>query len=258
MTKLHHEMDKDKISSYGLDFEANTELEIYRISTLLTKEPETIAWIESWVDIKGSCFFDIGSNIGLFGLYAAHHHRDLRVLSFEPESKNYTALSKNVLLNPDIRVEPFRFALSDEIGISNLVVTDERVGNSNSQVNYSNVDSRFVGGPMRIDPVFRTTLDFLVDSMNFPTPDYVKIDVDGHEDSILNGAQKLIEARLIKSLLVEFSDLQEVNKWKSKLSIHGYAEDLSFDQVPGHSKIRRQLSGALMRNIIFTRSDQGS
>ena len=248
-------MDKDKNRSYGLEFETNTELETYRVSTLLTKEPETIAWIESWVDTKGSCFFDIGSNIGIFGLYAAHHHRDLRVLSFEPESKNYTALSKNVLLNPDIRVEPFRFALSDEIGISDLVVMDERVGNSNSQVNYSDVDSRIVGGPTRIDSVFRSTLDFLVDSMNFPAPDYVKIDVDGHEDSILNGAQKLIEAGSIKSLLVEFSDLQEVEKWKAKLFVHGYVEDLAFDQVPGHSKIRRQLSGALMRNIIFTRSE---
>jgi hypothetical protein len=54
----------------------------YRARTLLEKEPETIAWIDTFAD--GDVQRDIGANVGVYSLYAAL--RGHEVLSFEPSS----------------------------------------------------------------------------------------------------------------------------------------------------------------------------
>lgn len=41
----------------------------YRGKNFYTKEPETVAWINSFN--KKNTFFDIGANIGIYSLYAA-------------------------------------------------------------------------------------------------------------------------------------------------------------------------------------------
>ena len=57
----------------------------WRARTLLTKEPETIEWINTFSD--KDVFWDIGANVGVYTLYAAL--RNIAVLSFEPSPSNY-------------------------------------------------------------------------------------------------------------------------------------------------------------------------
>ncbi len=40
----------------------------YRIKTFSTKEPETLAWIDSFE--SDAVFWDVGANIGLYSIYA--------------------------------------------------------------------------------------------------------------------------------------------------------------------------------------------
>jgi len=44
------------------------ELPVFRANTLLTKEPETIAWIDTFE--PGETLWDIGANVGVYSLYA--------------------------------------------------------------------------------------------------------------------------------------------------------------------------------------------
>jgi hypothetical protein len=69
---------------------------IFRSATLLTKEVDTIAWIDGFKD--NQVFWDIGANVGVYSLYAAIK-RQLRVSAFEPSSANYYALTRNCQLN---------------------------------------------------------------------------------------------------------------------------------------------------------------
>jgi FkbM family methyltransferase len=246
-------MIENPFINLGIDFSADSELEIYRATTLFTKEPETIAWIDSWKDSDNSCFYDVGANIGIYSFYASAKHRSLRVLAMEPESKNYTALCRNNLQNSKFRVEPFRFAISDSTGIIKLAVTDERVGNSNSQIDITESHSTQNIPPVRFDSVLCTSIDFLVKEMNFPPPNYLKIDVDGHESSILKGASEVMKNTELKTLLVEFNDLSSFQYWSSTLKNFGLEIDDSFDQVVGHSTGRRKSNGTEMRNVIFSR-----
>ena len=67
----------------------------YRHKTFFSKEPETIKWIDEFK--KGSTFFDIGANIGLYSIYAAEV-KNSSVYAFEPSFFNLEFLARNILL----------------------------------------------------------------------------------------------------------------------------------------------------------------
>ena len=56
--------DDNKLSFFSPD-----DLVVWRAKTVLTKESETIQWIDNFN--KNETMWDIGSNIGVFSLYAA-------------------------------------------------------------------------------------------------------------------------------------------------------------------------------------------
>ena len=67
-----------------------------RMDRLLTKEPETIRWINQFA--KDSVFFDVGANIGIYTLYSAVMRQNT-VYSFEPHSASYKNLLDSINLN---------------------------------------------------------------------------------------------------------------------------------------------------------------
>ena len=50
-----------------------------RVDTFFTKEPETLEWIQTFDKTKPIIFWDIGSNIGLYSIYAATIHSNCAV-----------------------------------------------------------------------------------------------------------------------------------------------------------------------------------
>ena len=67
-----------------------------RAMTVLTKQPATIEWIDSFQ--PGSVFWDIGASVGVFSVYAALA-TDTRVVAFEAAAVNYYLLSANCEAN---------------------------------------------------------------------------------------------------------------------------------------------------------------
>ena len=74
----------------GLVFDTPSPLAQWRGRTHLTKEPETIAWIDGFNE--GDVFYDIGANIGVYSLYAAFKKKT-QVFAFEPSPFNFATLS---------------------------------------------------------------------------------------------------------------------------------------------------------------------
>ena len=66
-----------------------------RAKTLLTKEPETINWLNHMPE--GSVLWDIGANIGTYSIYAAKNN--IRVIAVEPSFMNIEILNRNVISN---------------------------------------------------------------------------------------------------------------------------------------------------------------
>ena len=68
----------------------------WRVDTLFSKEPDTIEWIAGFQ--SGEVLVDVGANVGMYTIWAAKT-RGTHVYAFEPESQNYGALCRNIVLN---------------------------------------------------------------------------------------------------------------------------------------------------------------
>ena len=73
-----------KILDKKINFFIPNQVTKWRVDTYFSKEPETLEWIESFQSEKKIIFWDIGSNIGLYSIYAALKHANIEIISFEP------------------------------------------------------------------------------------------------------------------------------------------------------------------------------
>lgn len=168
---------------------------------LVGREPETIDWIDGF---ETPCtLWDIGANIGTYALYAALR-RGVSVLAFEPSPASYAALSRNVEANGrDEEVQALCVAFSDRTRLGSLNMSATHAGNSFNS--FASAEDCF-GRP--IDIKFRqSTLGFTIDDFRLlfglAPPNYLKIDVDGTEAPILDGAAETLRDPALRSVLIE-------------------------------------------------------
>jgi len=184
----------------------------FRINTFSSKEPETLEWIDFFS--KGSILWDIGANIGLYSIYAAKK-KNCKIFAFEPSVFNLELLARNIFLNnlqESINIIPL--ALSNKMKFSSLKLTTTEWGGALSSFGE---DIGWDGKPINDIFAFRTygiSMDNALSILQFPQPDYIKMDVDGIEHIILKGGQNVLKR--VKSILVEVNDDFKDQAEKSK------------------------------------------
>ena len=175
------------------------ELNDWRAITFSSKEPETLAWIDTFE--KSSVFWDVGANIGLYSLYAAQK-KSCKVVAIEPSIFNLEILAKNIALNKAERlVTIFPIALTNQNSQGLFSMSSDEVGGA-----LSTFGKEYGYDGKRLDFKFQfqgigMRMDNAVDLWGLDQPDYVKVDVDGIEHLVLEGfGEKL---KKVKSLLIE-------------------------------------------------------
>ena len=162
----------------------------YRARTLFSKEPETISWIDGFP--LNSVLYDIGANVGLYSVYAAKS-RNSRVLAFEPSFLNLELLFRNIQTNNlQDKITIIPLSLSNSSKVENFYMQDEDNiwgGAHNSSGSNITYDGKFMENFV-ISSQITISLDLLAEVFQLPTPNYIKIDVDGIEKIILQGALK--------------------------------------------------------------------
>tara|TARA_B100000575_G_scaffold207898_1_gene169214 strand:+ start:5241 stop:6089 length:849 start_codon:yes stop_codon:yes gene_type:complete len=204
---------KIKIDEHSVYLATPNFLTRYRYKTFFTKEPETLSWIDSFE--KGSVFYDVGANIGLYSIYAVKKRQN-QVFCFEPSFFNLEFLVRNISYNNlEKEIAIFPIALDDKISLSKLDLYSTEWGGALSTFDkeidsYGNkTQSKFSYNTMGFD------LDTLVSIYKIPLPDYIKIDVDGIEHYILKGSDKAINNA--KGVLIEINDdFKEQKKMSEK------------------------------------------
>jgi FkbM family methyltransferase len=168
---------------------------------LAGREPETIEWIDSF---KPPCtFWDVGANIGTYALYAALRP-GIEALAFEPSAASYAALCRNIEANGlDERVRAFAIALSGQTRLGSLNMSATNAGNSFNS--FESTENCF-GNPIEV--TFRqASVGFSIDEFRrlfeLPPPNYLKIDVDGTEAAILDGAATTLGDPALRAVLIE-------------------------------------------------------
>lgn len=185
--------------SYRMVFAVPNWLCQYRIDTFATKEPETLEWIDTIPE--GSVLWDVGTNIGLYTIYAAKA-RNCQVYAFEPSVFNLEVLARNIHLNNlSSLVTIVPMALNDKTGVGELNMTSEDWGGA-----LSSFDKSYGFDGQELDVIFKyslfsITMDEVLSKLNMKAPDYVKIDVDGIEHLILQGGTKVLSS--VKGVLIE-------------------------------------------------------
>lgn len=186
----------------GIRFDARGWRAMERAATLLTKEPDTISWLNEYVR-DGDVLYDVGANIGVYSLYAAKR-RGARVIAFEPMALNYAILNTNIFRNGlDDRIAAFNIALHDCNAVAALDIAMMIGGKAGNQFGRG-LDER------PADTVFRhgvigLTLAGFVRDFGQPFPNHIKIDVDGNEPLVVAGMKDLLGDARLKTIAVELN-----------------------------------------------------
>jgi FkbM family methyltransferase len=218
---------------------------LWRAKTFFTKEPDTLKWIDSMP--KESVFFDVGANVGVYSIYAGM--KGLNVFSFEPEASNYFILNSNIKINNlDKTVKAFCLAISDSTTFDTLRLTSVEPGaalNSFSE-NIDHAGKTF--SPISEQGCLSFSVDDLAADSHFGTPDYLKIDVDGLEYKILNGADKTLKNPKLKEVLMEVNEMLDRDmKLVEQINSCGFKVRLKSEPEYDAGKTVK------MRNYIFSR-----
>jgi FkbM family methyltransferase len=238
------------MKSIPFEMSIESDIEVMRAETFWTKEPETLAWIDTMP--KWDHFIDVGANIGIYSLYAAS--RGMAVDAFEPDPKNFARLRKNIKLNPKIMgtIIEHAVAVTDRSGLGRLAVVNDENGSSGSQFNVMVNEGGGRIFPTAVLATVGLTLDdFKV--MNLPQNVHVKIDVDGQELKVLAGMVETLKDKCLKSVLIEVNGPDRGVVATAVLIANGFKLDKNLMKMPNHSTFRREKDGIPARNLIFRR-----
>lgn len=192
----------------GLSFTLQLDnwIAYYRFESYAEKEPDTLDWLDTRL-ADGDVFFDVGSNIGLYTLYAAKRHPLLRTFAFEPEYSNLHLLRDNIILNGvEARIETYSVALGDRTGLSYLHIQDLTPGAA-LHTESSKPRSTTEAGRSVVwsEGVWVMTLDDFCQARGV-WPNAIKIDVDGGESRVLAGATRTLSEPGMRTVLIEKSE----------------------------------------------------
>lgn len=219
-------------------FRATTAQERWRAETLLTKEAGTVAWIRDAVS-PGEVFYDVGANIGLYSLLAAHRVGPTgSVYAFEPHAANFLSLLHNIDLNGlSGIVHPLAVALHNKEGLFPFNYRNWTAGSSKSQLDSTKDGDEKEFRPILAELKFSAPLDVLVERQYLRPPDHVKIDVDGNELFVLEGMRRLLQTHPPRTLQVEINTRYN-SRLLQFLADSGYVQYARHDTERGQSLIR--------------------
>jgi len=209
-------LDVCHVRGHKINLWVESAIEKFRAKTYGTKEPETLDWIERYIR-PGDVVYDVGANIGLYSIFVAKHLQGCgKVYAFEPEALNHAKLSQNIHLNElSGTVVPCCLALTDRLCFDTFYLHpqnfEEMTGGQlvpGSALHSFGMKNDFSGKSFRsfhVQGTIGVPLDYLWSMWGLEFPNHIKIDVDGLEEKIINGATKTLVDRRLQSVLVEIS-----------------------------------------------------
>ncbi|MGP8216991.1 MAG: FkbM family methyltransferase [Bacteroidia bacterium] len=141
---------------------------------------------------KDAVIIDIGANFGVMSLQFAQIAPEGKVYSFEPTHYAIAKLKRNLELNP---------SLASRIEVINSFLSATSTANANIKAYSSwkvndekapDMHPEHLGAAKSTEGVGAMTLDDFCKSRQLQRLDFIKIDTDGHEYEILQGARETI------------------------------------------------------------------
>ncbi len=148
--------------------------------------------------VRGDVFVDVGSNLGIFSVLASGE-TGCKSIIVEPIPQNCVLIRKNIELNNLFdKVEVFEIAIGskNETGRITAGLKDQNYilsSSDNRIIASDNYDNNFTKVEIK-------KMDFLIKDED---PSVIKIDVEGYESEVIDGAQEILSKDSLKAVIIE-------------------------------------------------------
>lgn len=157
----------------------------------------------------GNVVIDAGANKGIFSIKVAHEFPRAKIYAFEPVHETAAVLKKNTAPYPNISCL--------ELGLGDAEISKPMMigpaGSDGSRMVDSVIDMPGSATQKEMRNVSITTIDDFAAKHSIPRIDFVKMDVEGYEAKILQGAAKTIQKfrpTIVMSAYHNKHDVQEL------------------------------------------------
>lgn len=147
--------------------------------------------------IKLNTIFDVGANTGQTAIKWAQLYPGAKLYSFEPIAATFQKLRNNTSPYPNVSCQQLAFGdKTEEVEIKLFEEQDSELnsllsGNMNSSEN------------SRLEKIRVTTIDAFLQENQIPGIDLLKIDTEGFEIHVLNGALDAFRLNKVKLIYIE-------------------------------------------------------
>ena len=164
--------------------------------------------MKPYFKIKEGTFIDVGANIGKYTLIIGNRLKNIgKVISIEPEKRNFSVLKKNVEINKLNNIILENVALSNKNSVVKLYLNKNPGRHSIKRVTENKIFVQAV------------KLDDLVKKYKITDVNLIKIDVETAEVEVLEGAMRTIEKNA-PEIIIEI--LNQGNFRKVREILEGY------------------------------------
>lgn len=205
-------------SGYGLGFQ------IFNTSYF---DPEEVDTVLTMLNLRKHYFgegvfgIDCGANIGIHTIEWARHMATWgKVIAFEAQERIYYALAGNVAINNCFNAKVVYAAVGACVGHIDIPTLDYNQPSSFGSFELRKSEkNEFIGQTVDFSPEAMKTINMVsIDSLKSPRVDFIKIDVEGMELEVLEGAKETIEnfkpQMLIEAIKVDKQKLiQILEEW---------------------------------------------
>ncbi len=207
----------------NIHFKMATNQTCYVTFLLYWKGPESFEYTSVFKNLIWNCkvFIDIGANTGYYSLLAGKANDRLRTYAFEPAKGPLYYLKRNIELNKlGDRIEAHHQALSDRNERAHFYEVKNRKY-TYLKYNLGGVGSLQVDSAKSHDVVETKTLDSFVSENSIEVVDLIKIDTEGTEIKILEGASNTLNS--FKPIVICETLFDKIEaKLERTMKSHGY------------------------------------
>lgn len=193
----------------------------FRWYLIKQKEPEVRDWVDQCLN-SDDTLIDIGGNMALISMYAAKRHLGMKIVCLEPEYSNLNLIKENLKCNKLMNsIDIYALGVSDFTGLSHLHIQDDEEGaaahsESKEAISHTSEGYKVVWR----EGIAVYTLDEICLQLKI-SPTALKIDTDGNELKILQGAVDTLKSPNLKNVIIETPAKEDSQKMESMLTAYG-------------------------------------
>lgn len=211
---------------------------LWRAKSFHTEEKMMVDWLATFK--KNDIFLDVGANIGIYTIPAAKICKQVYACELDP--LNIGTLKENIFLNKlTNKITTLPFAATSFNKIVKVHFRDLSLGDALQSINRKNKIKYYKTKNEHTSYHLGFSLDYIFKKFKLKFPTKVKIDVDGNESEVFEGAKNVILN--CKEIYYEDSGLKESKLIISKIKKSNFK--IINEEVPSKTN--------LGSNILFRR-----